>query len=597
MTSDFTGKRHGMLWLWWRSKATLAINVSVTGLALVIYWTTFVGERPTPIFDFIHRTELAGLDARFQIRGPAPPDDRIVIVDIDQHSQEILGRWPFPRSHFATLVDVLREAGARVVAFDISFSQPDDSVRPIRQMQARLEERRKQGRGVDAGVLEEFTRLEEELNYDRKFAEAIGRFGKVVLGNFFLYTEADLQGLDRQALDRYAERAAYYPFPQVRATRSAQGPQSYARLIQIYKDRELLPRGAEANLEVLTSALPADTSATGFFNVFADPDGVVRRGQLALPYGRSSDYSEWDMYASIDVQAVRFFLNLMEREVVLNYGRVGIESIEFGPRKIVPDDLGRVLINYRGPARTYAYYSFADVVKGRFPRGAFRGKIVLVGASATGIADLRASPFGAVNFPGVEIHANVMDNILNQKFLQRGVPQVLADQVFIFLFGIPLGVWLGSVRPRWMALGLLLLVPFAGLVYFAFTRGWWLNAVTPAALTLLPNVGLVAIYRLLVEERERRKTRGAFQQFLSPEVVRRLLQNPELVGPRRTEITVLFSDIRDFTSISERLEAKEVAALLNDYITSMTEVIFHHQGTLDKYIGDMIMAFWGDPYE
>jgi adenylate cyclase len=255
-----------------------------------------------------------------------------------------------------------------------------------------------------------------------------------------------------------------------------------------------------------------------------------------------------------------------------------------------------MMVNYNGPVRTYPYISFADAAEKKFAPGTFKNKLVLVGASATGIGDLRATPFGAIDFPGVEIHANLIDNILNQKFLMRGGPQVLTDLAFIFLFGIPLGMWLALVQPRWMAFGLLLLIPFGGIVYWAFLHGWWLNFIVPSLFTLVPNVGLVALYRVLIEDQEKRKVRGAFQQYVSPEVIRRVLSDPELVQPRKSEITVLFSDVRGFTTISETLDAQELARLLNGYLTEMTRIIFRHQGTLDKYIGDAVMAIWGAPF-
>jgi adenylate cyclase len=148
-----------------------------------------------------------------------------------------------------------------------------------------------------------------------------------------------------------------------------------------------------------------------------------------------------------------------------------------------------------------------------------------------------------------------------------------------------------------MALGFALLLPFAGIVYWAFLHGWWLNFIVPAGFTLIPNVSLVALYRVLFEEQEKRRVRGAFQQYVSPEVIRRLLDDPERVKPRKTEVTVLFSDIRGFTSISESLDAQELAHLLQAYLTEMTKIIFQHRGTLDKYIGDAVMAIWGAPFD
>ena len=593
-----TPKRPGLLKEWWSRKASLIISGVITVAALGIYVATFMGERPMPVFYFITRLELNSLDLRFQLRGRTQPDPRIIIVDIDQYSQEALGHWPFPRIYFAQLVDALREDGARVVAFDITFSQAEEKeLLPLKELSTNLDENEKKGQVASPAMRREIEREEKKYNYDQQFADAIQRFGNVVLGNYFLYTKADLQGVPNEVLDRYANLMAFFPFPQVRPEPSAGGEAGRLRLIQQYEDLYLVPRGVEGNTELLTDVVASEKGGSGFFNVAVDADTVVRRMPLAIPYGRDADRANWDMYASIDVQALRLYLGLTNEQTVLNYGGAGVTSIEFGPKLTVhPDDLSRMMVNYNGPVRTYPYISFADAAEKKFAAGTFKDKLVLVGASATGIGDLRATPFGAIDFPGVEIHANVIDNILNQKFLMHGGPQVLTDLAFIFLFGIPLGMWLAFVQPRWMAFGLLLLIPFAGIVYWAFLHGWWLNFIVPSLFTLVPNVGLVALYRVLIEEQEKRKVRGAFQQYVSPEVIRRVLSDPELVQPRKSDITVLFSDVRGFTTISEALDAQDLARLLNGYLTEMTRIIFRHQGTLDKYIGDAVMAIWGAPF-
>src|SRR5579862_371348 len=597
-TNKFSApKGPGLLQQWWLHKGSLVISCVITLAALAVYYITFVGERPMPLFDFVDRLELSSLDLRFQYRGRMQPDPRIVIVDIDQHSQEVLGHWPFPRIYFAHLVDALREDGARVVAFDITFSQADETARPLQDLATSLAEQNKNGRAANPEVQSEIERKEKQYNYDQQFADSIHRFGSVVLGNYFLYTKTDLQGVSSEALDRYANLIAFFPFPRVSALPSAGGPPGYIRLIDKYETQYLVPRGTEANTALLTEAVASEKGGCGFFNVYVDADTVVRRVPLAIPYGRDADRANWDIYPSIDVQTLRLYLNLTNEQTVLNYGDAGVANVEFGPKLTVhPDDLSRMMVNYHGPARTYPYISFADAAEKKFAPGTFKDKIVLVGASATGIADLRATPFGGIDFPGVEIHANLIDNILNQKFLMRGAPQVLTDLGFIFLFGIPLGLWLAIVQPRWMTLGLALLVPFGAIVYWAFLHGWWLNFIMPSLFTLVPNVSMVALYRVLIEEQEKRKVRGAFQQYVSPEVIRRVPSDPSLVTPRKTEITVLFSDVRDFTTISEALDAQDLARLLNNYLTEMTRIIFKHQGTLDKYIGDAVMAIWGAPF-
>ena len=589
-------------WLraWWRRRVPFAISVGLTGFALFMYLFTFVGDRPTAVFSFINRLELDALDLRFRIRPSryTHPDPHIIIVDIDQRSQEVLGRWPFSRAHFAHALDALREDGAKVVAFDVTFSKPDETAAPIRELRRTVSESQKEGGQVDPRVLEDLDRLSKEYDGDQQFARAIERFGNVVLGNFFLYSESDLKGVDNKTLDRYANILADFPFPQVRAANARTGQRDLMRLIESFAEPYgLLPKGTQANVEVLSDALRKGHGATGFFNVEPDPDGVVRHSLLVLPYGRSQNFEDWDLYGSLDVQAVRLFLGLAEQQTVLDFSETGVTALEFGPSLVVqPDAIGRMMINYQGGVNTYPYVSIADVVGRKFSPGTFRGKIVLVGASATGIGDLRSTPFAGINYPGVEVHANVIDNILNRYFLLHGANQVALDLVFIFLFGVPTGLWLALAKPRWLLFGLLLLVPFGAGLWYAFLHGWWLNFIVPSG-TLVANVGAVAVYRALVEEKEKRKVRGAFQQYLSPEVIRRLLENPNLVKPKKTEITVMFSDIRGFTSISEKLDAQELAALLNEYLTDMTQIVFRHNGTLDKYIGDAVMAFWGAPFE
>src|SRR4029077_7426495 len=490
-------------------------------------------------------------------------DPRVVIVDIDQQSQESLGHWPFPRFHFARLLDNIREDGGRVVAFDITFSQADETAQPLEKLSQELADQQKRGQPANPAILAQIDALRKEYDYDQQFADAIQRFGRVVLGNYFLYTQTDMQGVTPQALDRYANLIAFFPFPQVRplpSFGSTPGPERLPLLIEKYEHARLVPRGAEANSDLLNGAVASEKGGCGYFTVVVDADGVVRDLPLALPYGRDPDRKNWDMYASIDVQALRLYFNLTNEQTVLKYGPGGVFNIEFGSKLTVhPDYVSRLMVNFHGPARTYPYVSLADAALKKFPPGTFKDKIVLVGASATGIGDLRVTPFGGLDFPGVEVHANLIDNILNRQLLSRGGKEALTVLAVTPLFGLPLGIWLAVTQPRWMPLGLALLLPFAAIVYFAFLHGSWLNFIVPALFTLVPNVSLVALYRVLIEEQEKRKVRGAFQQYVIPEWFRRLLSDPERVKPRKTSVTVLFSDIRGFTSISEKLDAQELA--------------------------------------
>ena len=603
-TAPEGGRQHGsvyrfreLLATWWHHRAVFLISVAITVVSLGVYIFTFMGDRNTPLFDFLKRFEYSTLDTRFRYR-PAkytPPDPRIVVVAIDQRSQEVLGKWPFSRKYFGEMLDVLREDGARVVSFDVTFDKPDQTVAPIRALWGQIERDKKNGKRLDPKLEAQVLELAKEFDADSQFAAGLRRFGPVVLGNFYLQAN-EIQGIDDATLNKYGEMVQWYSLNR-NALNPATGKADFAALLNNYQYEGTLFTATIANIPQLAPPENDEKTSIGFFNISSDADGVLRRGLLVLPFGRSNNPDDIDLYGSLEVQTLRLYLGLKSEQVTVNYGSTGVASLQFGDKLTVrPDWLGRVLINYRGPRETYPYKSLADVVNHKCKPGTFRDKIVLVGASATGIGDLRTPPYGGIDYPGLEVHANVIDNMLNNGFLIRGAHQEILDLLLILLFGIPLGTALALVSPRWMWFGLALLIPFSFLIYVSFVRGYWLNFTLPAG-TLTANVMLVSLYRALVEEKEKRKLRSEFGRYLNPEVVRRLLLNPKLVEPRKTEITVMFSDIRGFTTISEKLDAQELAIFLNTYLSEMTKIVFDTQGTLDKYIGDAVMAFWGAPIE
>jgi adenylate cyclase len=586
-----------LLQTWWQHRVSFLISLAITLTALGLYVFTYIGEHPSPLLVFIERLELDALDTRFRLR-PAKyslPDSRIVIVDIDQRSQEGLGKWPFSRSNFAAMLDALREDGAKVVAFDITFDKPDQTAAPVRALGERLERRKQGGQPVDPKLAEEIEALAAEYDADKQFGEAIQRFGNVVLGNFF-FPKEELKGLEDATLNSYADLVQWYSLGQ-NSLNPATGKQDFMNLMQRYEANSILYTATMANIPALLSPDNNNNSAMGFFNVLPDADGVLRRSLLVVPFNRSEKLAEAELYGSLEAQTIRLYLGVPSEQLTVNYNQTGIVSLQFGEKlQVKPDSIGRIVINYRGPERTYPYYSIVDVVQRKLASGTFKNKIVVVGASATGIGDLRTPPYGGITYPGVEVHANAIDNMLNHAALKRGASQELWDIGLILFFGIPVGIWMALVAPRWMWFGLSFLVPLVLVDYGAFLRGWWLNFSVPA-LTLVSNVLLVSLYRALVEEKEKRRIRTAFGQYLSPEVIRRLLLNPKLVEPKKTEITVMFSDIRGFTTISENLDAQDLAVFLNQYLSDMTSLVFEYQGTLDKYIGDAVMAFWGAPFE
>src|SRR5579863_5293621 len=326
-----------LLQSWWRHRVSFVLSLSITLFSLLLYVLTFVGERATPIFEFVERLELATLDMRFQYRPKvfSHPDPRIVVIDIDQKAQEVLGRWPFSRAYFAKMLDVLHDDGAKVVAFDITFSKPDQTAAPVRALAARLEERQQAGELVDPKLAEEVKQLASEYDGDSQFAKSIRRFGPVVLGNYFLFSPADLEGVSEASLQAYADQISFYAYPPAHPLRPQFEKQDKLHLMEILSLANLVPRGAEANLDKLTSGLGGDSSWTGFFNFPPDTDGVVRRATLFLPYGRSKDPTEWDVYPSLDIMAARALMGPDALDTNLFYGPAGFARIDFGNKQSI----------------------------------------------------------------------------------------------------------------------------------------------------------------------------------------------------------------------------------------------------------------------
>jgi adenylate cyclase len=277
----------------------------------------------------------------------------------------------------------------------------------------------------------------------------------------------------------------------------------------------------------------------------------------------------------------------------------GIEGIRMGNLFLPTDENGQMLINYLGPGMTFPHYSISDILARKTPPGCFRDKIVLVGATAIGIYDLRNTPFSPV-YPGVEIHATVIDNALRNQFIHKPKWTRIYDCLTILL----LGFFIGAVVPRISAVKGLLFALMLFTIHVLLSL-WlfshyriWVSMVYPLLAGVLVYTCLT-VYHYITEEREKKKIRSAFSYYVSSSVVSEMLKNPEKLklGGDTKDLSVLFSDIRGFTTISEGLTPEALVHLLNEYLTAMTNVVFKYDGTLDKYMGDALMAIYGAPLD
>jgi adenylate cyclase len=569
----------------------LALAVLVTFVGLLLFAFSGIGGNRRAGFLFLQNVELRTLDLRFALRGTRPHDDRIVIVGIDERSLQKLGSFPLPRKSYARLVESLTKAGARVIAFDATFPTPESNsgLDALRNLKAEV------GSGKPSSFLKQIRELEAASDQDAIFADALKQSGNVVLGHLFL-DEQRARSSDPKMAEEYFNVAWAKAFPQVRKVKSKEGTDFDMGKAWI-ENGGTVAAGAEANIAKLAEA----ASSYGFIDIDPDPDGTLRHALLIMRY------RDQDFFPSLALQSVREYEKIPDQEIAAYIAETGLERLQFGKHLLHPSRDGTALINYTGPYRTYQQYSMVDVIDGTVPPDGLKDKIVLVGATAMAIGDLRNTPFqgGSSSYMGVEVHANIIDNLLHdtergRTFLARGIREDLVDAGVILLFGLVFGAWFARIKPLYSTLSLILtLAAFGWFVYFSFaSMGRWLSFVIPAG-TLVANYAVITSFRMIFEEREKRKIRKTFSQYLSPGVIALIEKDPQKYirpGGETKELTVMFSDIRGFTSLSEGMTADELVRLLNEYLGEMTDVIFKNLGTLDKYIGDAIMAFWGSPY-
>lgn len=522
---------------------------------------------PLSAFDIgpLRILETTSLDLRFRVRGPQAPGSEVAVVLVDDRSLAALGRWPLSRHVFANAVRAVDRVGAKLIVFDLLFAEPDQPLSSDLRDSARAAADRLSD-PQDASLRATLGQLAAE-NPDGDLAAAIHESGKVLL-----------------------------PFAFSFSGKPEENPPDYLS-DQAYQQLDQSPVAPVFTLDpqsVVTPIAPLAEAAMGFGHVSIsyDRDGAPRYDYLALPFNG-------DFLPSMPVRAAASYLGVPWDKVGLALGA----GVHIGSAEIPTDRAMRLVINYRGPRGTIPTYSFVDLIDGRIPADKLAGRIVLIGASFIGDADTNPAPFDNTPVPGTERIANIIDSLLAGDFIRENptpCPVLILAAVVILATLAGAAIALFPTRIAVLA-GVVPLVAWAGGAQVAFDRGLWLPLVNPMIALAAASLS-VLLFRYGFVDLQRRRIHSAFRHYLAPDLVNQLAANPQqlkLGGETRT-ISVMFSDIRGFTSISETFKSNPegLSRLINrGFLTPMTHLIMARRGTIDKYMGDCIMAFWNAPLD
>ncbi|GAA3928753.1 adenylate/guanylate cyclase domain-containing protein [Litoribacillus peritrichatus] len=526
------------------------VRLALSLLILLVFLMHVTGTLNITLFDALERFSY---DVRLKATAPNSTDNRIVIVDIDEKSLQAIGQWPWNRDIIGKLTRKLTDTHqAKTVSFDMVFAEKDtsDGIQLLQEIKDYLPFKLVQD-------------WQAKLNYDQQFTKDIVN-RPVILG---------------------------YVFNQNRTTNPINAlPAPETRLSPSIRDKVSLitPSSYTGNLQQLQQA----AAHSGFFdNPSVDPDGIYRKVPLIQMYNGG-------IYPSLALATYQVATNStnLKLDIQRQDEYLAIEGIIIDKQYIPTNGKTEVYVPYRGRQNSYPYLSAEEVLTAKHPIPRIKDKIVLIGTTAPGLLDLRSTPLQK-NYPGVEVHANLISGILDGTTRFQPSYSIAQEFITILIMGLILIFSPALNSPiKHLILATVLVAGYTAFNMFAWNQGIILQLANPLMLVFC-LIAFQTAWGYLVESRAKRHLAKLFSQYIPKEIVSEMAKSPEsfaLDGESR-EMTVLFTDIRGFTNISEGLEPKELAKLMSEYLTPMTRIIHKHNGTIDKYMGDAIMAFWGAP--
>ncbi|MBQ4858403.1 adenylate/guanylate cyclase domain-containing protein [Pseudoalteromonas sp. MMG007] len=505
----------------------------------------------------LNRVEGILYDSRLVFTLPSTAkqyDESVVIIDIDDKSMAEQGRFPWSRSKIAELVNKLTEAGVIVIAFDIFFSEPE--INPISQIESQFPN------FINSNKLK-VSEVKQKIDADSKLAKALSN-NDTVLG-FLLNNDA------HQHTNPLPSSSVYWALNDQKNSQ-----------FNVFS-------GAAVNIPTLQN----NASGNGFINAHSEHDGFIRKASLVNKIGNT-------LYPSLALEAARLYTladKIETRSHILN-GITLFDAIKLNNQWIQTDEYGKILIPYKGPEGSFTYYSATDVLKDKIGEAELEGSVAFIGTSAIGLADLRATPVG-LQYPGVEVHANIFRGLIHPEILPAQPSWSSgATLLIIVVVGILLTILSYKKNARYIVTVTLSVAALVVLFNFYL---WSIEKISLPLLLPLLLIAILSGYYIFVgsiaEMKHSRKIKSMFDQYVPPDHINQLINQSSNLPQQsvKRNMTVLFADIRGFTSLSENMSAHQLSEYLNQYLSATTEIIFKHSGTIDKYVGDMIMAFWNAP--
>lgn len=537
----------------------------------------------------LQQLEGRATDVQFRLRGPLPPSPQVTVVEVDEKAAQKYGLWPWPRQVFAQGLTAIHQAGATAIGLDITFT---DSVGGEAELAAdllrRFDEAAQGAKGQGLEAFREALATKAERSPDAELEAAFRAAGPTVVQGVFPYLDSNLKDFSPEKAKEHLELVE----PWILRKLPIKGTDAF-REIPVdglvawtqYAAQAPLPRFAQAG------------SRLGHVAMVPDVDGTIRRAALLAKLTGPKG-----LLPSMPLQTAAVQLGATIEPSFADGTLKAVRLVKAGGAAVTipvqPTD-GLTLIDHVGPGRVFQRVSLADVMAGTFDKSLLQGKAALVGITLTGSSgDQRVTPFRELE-PGIFAHASMVSNVLSERFLTRPESLVFGEVAAMVVLALVLGVLVPRLRSFGLKLALMtgLMLVWLAFDQAMFSQGTLVGTVLPMGSIVLESFGLIFLGYLSVD-REKLAMRSTFSKYLGEEVMEEAIKNPEKLnrGEKR-EMTVLFSDIRGFTTLSERMQPEKLAAFIKEYLSPMTNIVFDEKGTLDKYIGDAVMAFWNAPLD